>query len=113
LLNLIDHLPRHSFFNEARANDPELAEFLANQEPAEHQERLSNWNSEVEILAIIADRLTLVANVIARTAGATSDLRIDPIPRPVTEMQRARERHEREREKAIYRRLVDKLVPQD
>jgi hypothetical protein len=112
LLNLIEHLPRNSFFNEARANDPEVAEYLATQPLGESEERLSNWDSTVEMLALIADRLGLVATITAAAAGY-KDLKIDPVKRPTTEIQRVRESSEESTGRRLWGSLKHRLLPKE
>lgn len=108
MLNLIDHLPGHSFFNEARANDEELAEYLADLPVPEHTERLSNWSPELSMLAIIADRLGGVMNATVVMNGG-KQLDIEPIHRPVTEIQLARERDKQDR----HRKFVERMLPKE
>ena len=98
--NLIDHLPSWSFYNEARANDEEIAAFLADKEAPERQEKISDWSPEVGLLAAIYDRLGQVMDVLVRVNGGEK-LKLEPLPRPVSAIQRARELNKRERWKSF------------
>jgi len=65
LLNLIDHLPQHSFFAEAVSLDDELAASMLDTPGAPPDERMSHWTPELAVLAAMFDRLgTVVAAVI-------------------------------------------------
>lgn len=105
LLNLIDHLPSYSFFNEARANDRELAEVLAGEPAPEYTERLSQWTPEMTMLAQVVDRLGSVINATVVMNGGKK-LDIKPVPRPVTEIQLARERDTVTRHDQFVRRMT-------
>jgi hypothetical protein len=109
---LIDHLPANSYFNEERANDPEIAEALANLPEAEHDERLIHWTPEYALLAQIFDRLGSLINAVVVMAGGTK-LEIEPLQRPVTEIQRARERGNRNRYKAFAARMTRRDTPEE
>jgi hypothetical protein len=107
LLNLIDHLPSHSFYNEARANDQELAEALAKYPEPEHHERLSNWTTEVVMLAAIVDRLADLINATVMVQGAKK-ISIPRVERPRTALQEIREKQDREKHDALVRKMVPK-----
>jgi hypothetical protein len=92
MLNLIDHLPGHSFFNEARANDPDIAKMLAEMPTPAHSERLSNWTPEIAMLAVIADRLgSLIVVESMIGSGGKSKPDIKPLERPQTLLAKMRE----------------------
>lgn len=110
LLNMIDNLPRDSFMQEAMADDEALAEhMLAGAPPTEKPpaRRWSEYGIQVELLAGIYDRLAEVPNAIAAANGA-KPRKIKPYPRPVTAMERVRDR----RAKQKHRSLVSRLLPQ-
>lgn len=108
LINLIDHLPRDSFMHEAMADDELLAEHMLSSEPTEKPpvRRWSEYGVQVELLAGIYDRLAEVPNAIAAANGA-KPRKIRPYPRPVTAMERVRDR----RAKQKHRSLVARLLP--
>lgn len=108
LLNQIDHLPRTSHYQEARAQDDELAEgmleHLSDGPPA--PPALTEFSPEVEVLQGVLDRLGEVVNaVVASGGGKPSPVR--PGPRPVTALDRARAR----RLKDASAELEAKLFP--
>lgn len=97
LLDYIDMLPRACRFKEAMANDPELAKILAAQPdstepwaPEVHEVTLTNM-----ILALIADRLSLVQNTQVAVAGK-KPAEFKPFPTPRTAIDRAKEAHEQQ-----------------
>ena len=103
LLNLIDHLPRTSYFVEAISQDDELAESLPDS-PA-YRERTTTWTPEREALAGIYDRLgTLLATTIAASGGQPPDLPRFPVPE--TAAQRARTERGRRRHEQVVERLL-------
>lgn len=107
LLNLIHHLPSWSLFNEARANDEELAEMLAGVEMSEREERISDWNPETGLLAAIYDRMgDLINAVIIMQGGKKIDTQ--PLKRPVTAIQRARVARAHELSKAFRFRMTNR-----
>lgn len=106
LLNLIDHLPRNSFFIEAVGNDDELAK-LAPASSGPHVERLSQWSHESELLAVIIDRLGALVSVEVAAAGGKPP-KIEPYARPVTAAQRARTLSPIGRHEALVARLMPK-----
>lgn len=105
MLNLIDRLPSYSFFNEARANDPELAKALAEWPVEDRHERLSDWTPEVSMLARIVDRLGDAINAIVLSNGGKK-IKIEPVERPVSEIQKIRLTSRRSK----YDRLVERMV---
>lgn len=112
LLNLIDHLPSNSFFNEARVNDPEIAEAMATMPEVEHEERLSHWSPEYSLLAQIFDRLgSLINAVVVMNGGNKID--IEPLPRPVTEIQKVRAERERTGYRLFARRMTHRDTPDE
>lgn len=112
LLNLIHHLPSWSFYNEARANDEELALMLADVEMPEREERISDWNPETGLLAAIYDRLGDVTNAIVIMGGGKK-LDTKPLPRPVTAIQKTRKARALERSKAFRFRMTHRPGEED
>lgn len=106
LLNLIDHLPRTSAFQQALAQDDELAqqEALASPESSTRDIPLSEFSPEVEALAAVVDRLgEVTATLVAVNGGKPSPPR--PYPRPVTAWDRARAKARHEALNDLQRQL--------
>jgi hypothetical protein len=110
LLNLIDHLPANWFFNEERVNDPEIAEAMAKLPETEYEERLINWSPESALMAQSFDRLGQLINAVVIMAGG-KQVDIKPLPRPVTEIQRARERVVENDAREFAARMTNPLTP--
>lgn len=106
LLNLIDHLPRDSYFVEALLDDDEFAEQLLNMPEAAPRERLSEWSPMREGLARIEDAIRFMdANQIAIASGKAPQ--VVPAVRPITAADRARH----ERRKSEHLSLVSRVLP--
>ncbi len=106
LLNLIDHLPRASFYIQAITMDEEYAAAVSGQPIDRPRALLSDYSPEVELLAAVFDRLGELINVqIMRGQGKAQSL--EPWPRPVTAMQVLEDRSKRDQ----HRRLVERMVP--
>lgn len=107
LLNLIDHLPMGSFYNEARGDDEELAQLLADQPVPEHVERMSQWSHTDVLLAAIYDLLgsLLYVDIASNSKQGSAIPRIDPFKRPVTKAQLVREDQQRRRDLDFMRRM--------
>lgn len=86
------------------AEDDELAAELAGEQFPRRLPPLSEWSPEVEVLAVVADRLAEVANTIIGVNGGKPS-RVQPMPRPVTAIDRARARLRREAADELERRL--------
>jgi hypothetical protein len=107
LLNVIDHLPRHSALTEAIADDEALAAVLLESPPAKTgaRRRMSEYTAEVETLSAAVDRLGELIQVVAATRGAKAR-RIPPAPRPVTAMDRLRARRRIDKHYAVVARVL-------
>lgn len=107
LLNIIDHLPRDSYMHEAMADDEALAEHLLAREPAEQPpvRRWSEYGVQVELLTAIFDRLGEVPNAIAAANGA-KPRKLKPYPRPVTAIERVRERKAEQKHRSVVSRVL-------
>lgn len=102
MLDYIDQLPAASRLTAAVMNDPEAALELAVEEPqGRWAPPVREWDTDAVLLAEIRDRLGEVAMAVAALGGAKSR-KVKPFPRPVTEVDRARER--------LRRRAVDELI---
>ncbi len=108
LLNIIDHLPRHSRYVEAVSNDERIAALLINEPEAAAQpaRRMSEYSVVVEMLSLLVDRISELIGAVAASRGL-KPRRIPPAPRPETAMDRLRRR----RRRSTHRRLVSKLLP--
>jgi hypothetical protein len=107
LLNLIDHLPRDTAYVDAVADDELVAEAMADQpDPPVRAPRMATWSPEVELLTALLDRVAELIHVVAMTAGAKPGRRT-PAPRPVTALDRVRQR----RRETQHQRVVAKLLP--
>lgn len=107
LLNLIDHLPRHSAFVEAMASDEQLAVELLKRPDQETkaQRRMSEWTAETELLSAVVDRLAELIQTVAAGHGA-KPRQITPAPRPVTATERMRDRQRARKHRSIVARVL-------
>lgn len=120
LLQIIDHLPSYSYFQDAVANDPEHAKMLA-EAAAERQEgeehpgpSLTSWTPEVAILADVVDELRAVRHSIIMSnhdPKKTPPSPPKPYRRPSTALSRlaAQARHESRQKK--HQSLAERLLP--
>lgn len=107
LLNLIDHLPRDSFYREALATDEEIAELWADQELPKFEQRFSESSPVVELLRGIYNRLGLAINATVVTSGhGNKPLNLDSWPQPVSAISKAQERRKHSTHEALVRRLL-------
>lgn len=97
LLDLIDQLPSHSRLHAAILNDPEQAEALAAlpEKPASQwAPPFTEFTLDAQITAMVYDRLGQLIDTVMAVAGSKG--RSQPFPRPVTELDRVKERVRRE-----------------
>lgn len=107
VLDYIEHLPRTSAYHSAVADDDELAEQLADQPDGRSTTpRLAEFSPEVQVLAEVRDLLASLIGVQIARAGKKPK-KIKPYPRPVSALDRVRQR----RRYATHRSLVDRLKP--
>lgn len=104
LLNLVDHLPRDSAYGQAIADDDELAAVAASD--GSSSPAVSEWSSEVELLAAVYDRLGDVINAVAASGGG-KPVRVRPWPRPLTAADRAAKRRKRD----AYADIIARVLP--
>jgi hypothetical protein len=108
LLDLIERLPRHSAYIEAVSEDEAVAAQMLNMpddtKPA--RRRLSEYDVVVETLSTLVDRVGELINAVMASKGVRPR-RIPPAPRPVTALQKLRER----RRRVEHVSLVSKLLP--
>lgn len=106
MLNLIEHLPRNSFFAEALADDEDVADQMADREAEEFHFRYSEWTPEGELLGAVYETLQVIRNVlVVSNRGKASP--ISRAPRPVGALQGVRERRRFEK----HHKLVSILLP--
>lgn len=116
LLNLIDHLPRNSFFAEAVSQDDDLArEYLARQEGISTQPGrkrtppISEETPELAELREINDRLGGVILAIRAFAGRQAGLqKIPPRDRPEVATDRMRQEIRIAKHQVLVSRVIRK-----
>ena len=110
-MNLIDHLPRNSYYQEALTSDPDWAKAIArakvDRAGGKFYPPMSTWSPEISALGDVWDKLeeirhTLVA-VNAKHPPANKPARY---PRPVTAIQAAENELRLERHKKLADRLL-------
>lgn len=89
------------------AEDEVLAGHLLDQPPSETpaQRRWSEFGIQVELLAAIFDRLAEIPNAIAASNGA-KPRKVPPYPRPVTAIEKVRERRRRLKHTQVVARVL-------
>lgn len=94
LLNRIDGLPRNSAYGEALADDEEIAEQILDRPETVKAPavRVRDYSPELEALITIQDRLGDVVQAVIAATGSKPP-KIKPQPRPVTAVERIREKH--------------------
>jgi hypothetical protein len=102
---VIDHLPRNSFYIEALLDDDEVGEKLLEMPDQPPRERLAEWSAERETLTQILDAIhALSVNVIAAAGAKPPQMR--PALRPVTSLNRVRQRRQMAQHQSLVRRLT-------
>jgi hypothetical protein len=116
LLNLIDHLPRNSWFTEAVSNDEEHAAMVAkamaersDDEPDSHPP-MRTWSSELEMLAKLVDAVRANTYTLAAVNSGKGSPP-PPEPRPQTALERAQKIARHQRRKAKHEALVARMLP--
>lgn len=94
---------------EAVSNDDVVAEQILNREPPEDapRRRMSEYSADVEMLSVLADRISELINLLAAVNG-TQTGPLQHAPRPQTALERVRER----RRVTTHRTLVARVLPQ-
>lgn len=118
LLDILDHLPAHSWFSSTVSMDEEHARLMAEALRAQPEsERTSNgpplhtWTPEVAVLNNVFDAIRrLEHTMIALKAGDKAPKAPDPAPRPITPLERAMKRVEYERRQEKHERLAARLL---
>lgn len=118
LLNLIDHLPRTTYFTEAVSNDPEhakmIAESLASQETSGESEAahppMRTWDQQSALLADLVDAVRENTRVTLMAAGDKNPPKVTPYSRPLTALDAARRRATEEKRLQAHESLADRLL---
>lgn len=124
LLNLIDHLPRNTWYHQQVLNDPEHAKMLAEAEARQKASSgddeggpsgppLQTWTPEVEALTNLLDAVRGVSHTIAavNSEKGKQPKPPKPAPRPTSALDRARKLTEFERKRAKHQELTMRLLP--
>lgn len=98
---LIDRLPASSASTESMLNDPEYARWALEQPKGPPSPpRMADWSTEVDLLARVVDRLAELTTVVASGLGG-KPRPPQPVTRPVTEIDRERDRISERRHLAL------------
>lgn len=118
LLDLIDHLPSHSWYSSAVSSDEEhaamIAESLARR--TEEGERtptgpsMVSWTPEVAAITTVADAVRRVEYTLGRVNGS-KEKPPEPLPRPSTPLEAAIKRVKFNDRKAKHDALAKRLLP--
>lgn len=114
LLNVIDHLPRHSAYGEAISQDDDVAALILAHPPAGGAPavRVSDWSPEREILAEISDRISTLTCAVIAAAGARPPAP-RPSARPQTAADRLRDRNRRRDHLSLAARVLPEQADRD
>lgn len=97
LLDLIDMLPTASRTKEALLNDPDTARLIAETDEESAPAwvpPISEYTTEAAVFAAVFDRLGVLVDTVSSALGGKG--RSQTFPRPVTEVDRIKERARRE-----------------
>lgn len=121
LLDIIDHLPSHSWYAATASMDEDHAKMLADAIIARQQSdndksdpgpSLVSWTPEVAVLNNIYDAIRGVQHaVIAAAVGDKAPKPPEPAPRPVTPLQKALKMAEFARRKRVHESLAARVLP--
>lgn len=120
LLDIIDHLPAHSWYAATVSMDEEhakmMAEAIAEQGSSSGESKgpsLTTWTPEVAMLTNIYDAVRGVqhAVVAVQSAKGKAPEAPKPAPRPVTPLERAIKIAENSRRRAKHESLVARVLP--
>lgn len=114
LLNLIDHLPRDSYYAQAVADDEEHAALmLARQElnggskATEQAPPLATWSAEAGMLADLIDSVNALRHtLIAVNSKKGANNKLTPYPRPRTAIDKVRRRSRQAKHEALVARVL-------
>lgn len=121
LLDLIDRLPPHSWYNSSVSNDEEHAQMIAQSLAARKADSdaaedrgpsLTTWTPEVAVLTNVLDAVRDVQHAVyAAQYGKKAGDPPKRSPRPVTALERAMKRAEYQRRKAAHESIVARVLP--
>lgn len=119
LLDILDHLPSHSWYSATVSMDPEHAKMVAasiaaRKEAGEDTKaagpHLTTWTPEASLLTSLIDAVRNVFYTVAVTNGAKTEAP-QPAPRPQSQLEIEIKRAEYQRKKAKHEALADRLLP--
>lgn len=118
-LDLIDHLPGHSWYSEAVSGDEEhaamIAESLAAREAEGEQVRkgppITSWTPEVAAITELTDAVRHLTYVTAAVQGDKTSKPPEPLPRPQTPLEAAMKRASWSARKAKHDSIVARMLP--
>lgn len=118
-LDLIDHLPGHSWYSSAVSGDEEHAAMIAESlamresegEKAPAGPALHTWTPEVALLTALRDDVRALHYIIPASQGDKKAKPPPPLPRPTTPLEAAVHRASFEHRKAKHEDLVKRLLP--
>jgi hypothetical protein len=123
LLNLIDHLPRNTWYHQAVLDDPEHVQALIDAEMRQEQEKsegaepagppLHTWSPELEAITNVLDAVRGVSHTVAavNSEKGKTPQPPKPSPRPSSALDRARKKAKAERKQARHESLVARMLP--
>lgn len=114
MLDLIDRLPRDTYYWQVITQDPEHAEMLVKaQERAEREGKpmsaappMSTWSTEVETLATIADRIATLGYILRTVNGDKQVQAPKPMARPETKLPTIKRHRRKEQHEKLAARLL-------
>lgn len=118
ILNIIDHLPSHSWFSTALSLDEEYARVAAEAMAGQKQDaepsgpHMTTWTPEVAAIVNLTDAVrSLEHTVVAVQAGKAAGKPPEPLQRPKTAMEMAVKRASFAARKAKHDALVARVLP--
>lgn len=111
LLNIINHLPRDSYFVEAIAQDDEIAEAHKDEPTPRYEVSVAEFGATQELLAAIHDLIAQLNTnfVTANSSKRNAAKRTKPWPRPIT----ATGRLKKKQTEADFLDIVARFAPHE
>jgi hypothetical protein len=114
MLELIDRLPRDTYYWQVITQDPEHAEMLVQaQERAEREGKplssappMSTWSAEVEAITTVGDKLSNIAYILRAVNGDKQAPQPKPAERPQTAIPSIKRKHRQEQHNKLAARLL-------